>query len=113
MTLHDPALDSPTAAPGPLASDAGGVVSEEWRNARLVFLPKKGNLLLCKNWRGICLLDVCSKLLSSILVHRLHIVMEEFGMDAKTGFRLVCGTIDGLFTTCVGLHKRKEHGLET
>ncbi len=26
QTLHDPALDHPTAAPGPLASDPGGVV---------------------------------------------------------------------------------------
>ena len=42
LTLHDPALDSPTAAPGPLASDAGGIVYEEWRHARLVLLPKKG-----------------------------------------------------------------------
>ena len=71
LALHDPALDSPTAAPGPLASGAGGVVYEERRHARLVLLPKKGGLLLCKNWRGICILDVCSKLLSSILVRRL------------------------------------------
>jgi hypothetical protein len=43
LTLNDPALDSPTAAPGPLASDAGGgVVYEELRHARLVLLPKKG-----------------------------------------------------------------------
>ena len=34
-------------------------------------------------------------------------------MDAQTGFRPYRGTIDGLFTTFVGLHKRKEHGLET
>ena len=39
--------------------------------------------------------------------------MGEFGMDAQTGFRPDRGTIDGLFTTFVGLHKRKEHGLET
>ncbi len=44
LTLHDPALDPPTAAPGPLASDAGGVVYVEWRHARLVLLPKKGEL---------------------------------------------------------------------
>jgi hypothetical protein len=50
LTLHDPALDSSIAAPGPLASDAGGVVYEEWRHARLVPLPKKkGDLLLFKN----------------------------------------------------------------
>ena len=81
LTLHDPALDSPTAAPGSLTSDAGGVVYEEWRHARLVLLPKKGDHSLCKYWRGICLLDVCSKLLSSILVRRLQIVMEELDMD--------------------------------
>ncbi len=34
-------------------------------------------------------------------------------MDAQTGFRPDRGTIDGIFTTFVGLHKRKEHGLET
>ncbi len=34
-------------------------------------------------------------------------------MDAQTGFRPDRGTIDGLFTTFVGLHKFKEHGFET
>ena len=86
---------------------------EEWAAARLVLLPKKGDLSLCKNWRGICLLDVCSKILSSMLVRRLQIVMEECGMEAQTGFRDQRGTIDGLFTTYMSLHKRREHGLET
>ena len=49
LTLHDPALDSPTAAPGPLASDAGGVIYEERRNARLVLLPKGGTFRFAKN----------------------------------------------------------------
>ncbi len=80
----------------------------------LFFLPeKKGDLSLCKKWRGICLLDVCSKLLSYVLVRRLQIVMEKFGIDAQTGFRPDRGTIDGIFNTFVGLHKHKEHGLET
>ncbi len=34
-------------------------------------------------------------------------------MDAHTGFRTDRGTIDGLLTTFAGLHKHKEHGLET
>ena len=46
LTVHDPALDPPTVAPGPLTSDAGGVVYEEWRHARLILLPKKGDLSL-------------------------------------------------------------------
>ncbi len=34
-------------------------------------------------------------------------------MDAQTDFRPDRGTIDGFFTSFVGLHKRKEYGLET
>ena len=42
--------------------------------------------------------------------------MEEFGIaqvDPQKGFGSDRGTIDGLFTRFVVLHKRKEHGLET
>ena len=38
--------------------------------------------------------------------------MEEFGMDAQTGFRRTAALSMAIFTTFVGLHKRKEHGLE-
>ncbi len=41
LALHDPALDSPTVAPGLLTSDAGCVVYEEWRYAQLVLLPTR------------------------------------------------------------------------
>ncbi len=29
LTIHDPAIDLPTVAPGPLSSDAGGIINEE------------------------------------------------------------------------------------
>jgi hypothetical protein len=48
LALHKTALDSPIVAPGPLASDAGGVVYEEWRHARLVLLQKKGAVRFAK-----------------------------------------------------------------
>jgi hypothetical protein len=68
---------------------------------------------LYKNWRGIFLLDIASKVFSSICVRRLQTVMEEEGMDAQSGFRTNRGTIDGLFTTSIGLPKRIEQNLET
>jgi hypothetical protein len=71
----------------------------EWDIARLVFLPK--------NWRGICLLDIASKIFSSMCVRRLQIVMEEEGMDEQSGFRANRGTIDSLFTTGIGLRNIK------
>ena len=33
-------------------------VPDEWRDALLVPIPKKGDLMICGNWRGISLLDV-------------------------------------------------------
>ena len=110
MVLHPPLEDRVL---GPLPGDGGEVKYDAWLMARLVLLPKKGDLSLCKNWRGICLLDVASKIFSSVLVARMGVVMEKFGFDAQVGFRWDRGTIDGLFTTFVGLSKRKEHGLET
>jgi hypothetical protein len=110
MALHPPSEDRVL---GPLPGDGGEAKYDAWLMARLVLLPKKGDLSLCKNWRGICLLDVASKIFSSVLVARMGVVMEKFGFDAQVGFRWDRGTIDGLFTTFVGLSKRKEHGLET
>ena len=35
-----------------------GYVPNDWRDAILIPIPKKGHLTSCVNWRGICLLDV-------------------------------------------------------
>jgi hypothetical protein len=71
------------------------------------------DLSLRRNWHGICLLGVVSKIFSSVLVARMGVVMEKFGFDAQVGFRWDRGAIGGLFTTFAGLFKRKEHGLKT
>jgi len=110
LTLLAPPVDRVL---GPLPGNDGEVVYDSWLMARLVLLPKKGDLSLCKNWRGICLLDISSKILSSVLVARMGELMKRIGMESQVGFRWDRGTIDGLFTTYLGLSKRKEHGLET
>jgi hypothetical protein len=94
-------------------ADKDGVMYPEWMAARLKLLPKKGDLAQCKNWRGICLLDIASKIFSNILVARLQKVQEHMGLEAQCGFRGFRGTIDGLFNASVSLQKRKEHNLET
>ena len=40
-----------------------GAAVEDWKDAVIVPIPKKGNLKECDNWRGINLLDVVGKLL--------------------------------------------------
>ena len=46
---------------------AQGTVVEDWRDAVVVPIPKKGDLKLCDNWRGISLLDVAGKVFAWIL----------------------------------------------
>jgi len=61
------------------ASDDGGLALAEWQAARLVLLPKKGGFVLTTNWRGICLLDIGSKILSYVAVKRMQALMEQAG----------------------------------
>ena len=96
-----------------MVDDSQGLRYAEWDIAKLVLLAKKGDLSLCKNWRGICLLDIASTILSSLLVWRMQIVMEEEGMEEQADFQQFRETIDGLFVVNIGLQKRKEHNLET
>ena len=107
--VNDPPIDElPTKT-----TDQDGINFEEWQVGRLKLLPKKGDLSMCKNWRAICLLDLASKVLSSILVERMQVVQEEQGLEEQAGFRGARGTIDGLFATYMAMQKRKEHGLGT
>ncbi len=52
-------------------------VPQDWINAILVPIPKKGNLHVCVNWRGIALLDVVGKLVARIVQSRLQVVAEK------------------------------------
>jgi len=87
LRFHDPRIELPEANEASATeSSTAGLVYEEWLAARLKLLPKKGDLTQCKNWRGICLLDVASKVLSSILVQRMQTVLKELGLEMQTGF---------------------------
>ena len=53
-----------------------GVVPQDWVNAEIIPMPKKGDLTSCDNWRGIALLDVIGKLFGRLLQNRLQKVAE-------------------------------------
>ena len=59
-----------------------GCVVGDWCNALIMPVPKKGNLKLCDNWRGISLLDVVGKLLGRIVQERLKLVAEDVLPDS-------------------------------
>ena len=42
-------------------------VVRDWKDATIIPIPKKGNLQVCDNWRGISLLDVVGKLFARVI----------------------------------------------
>ena len=50
---------------------------KDWKDATILPIPKKGNLQVCDNWRGISLLDVVGKLFARVIQERLQVIAEE------------------------------------
>jgi exonuclease III len=66
----------------------------DWHDVTLKLLPKKGDLSLPKNYRPISLLDVLSKILSSILGNRINSHLELHGLKEQAGFMKSRGCAD-------------------
>ena len=88
-------------------------VPEEWNIGRLNILPKKGDLSLPKNYRGIMLLENAYKIIAIILHNRLLPIEESLDHESQSGFRPGRGCMDAVFTIKSAIKKRREHGLET
>ena len=56
-------------------------------NGYLVKLPKRGDLGLCKDWRGIMLLSVPSKVFCQIILERLKHALDRKLHCEQAGFR--------------------------
>ena len=72
-------------------------------------IPKKGDLSVCDNWRGISLLDVFGKLLARILKQRLEVVAERELTESQCGFRKGRGCVDMIFCARQLIEKTLEH----
>ena len=61
----------------------------EWKTGLIVKLklPNKGNLSICKNWRGITLLSMASKLFSRVILNRIYKTLDPMLHNEQAGFR--------------------------
>ena len=59
----------------------------EWKEGLLIKIPKKGDLGLCSNYRGITLLSVPGKVLNRIILERLKGPVDHTLRDHQAGFR--------------------------
>ena len=74
------------------------MVPDEWSKGIIVKLPKKRNLTDCNNWRGICLLSIPGKILSTILLKRLRSAVDVTLKEEQTGFRAGRSCTEQIFT---------------
>ena len=86
-----------------------GQVPADWRNAEIVPVPKKGDLSMCDNWRGIALLDVIGKVAGRLLQCRLQQVSEDVLPESQGGFRRGRSCTDQIFCVRQIVEKLYEH----
>ena len=82
-----------------------------WHVSQCVPVPKSGNLSDPNKWRGVMLMDVCSKIFSSIMNGRAFRLLELHGTRFQFGGTPTIGCQDGLFTLKTLLNAHKNHDL--
>jgi transcription elongation factor Elf1 len=83
-------------------------VPQEWRDAVIIPLPKKGDRQICDNWRGISLLSVAGKAFVKILEIRMSKFAEQVLNESQAGFRVGRGCIDMIFVARQLAEKARE-----
>ena len=64
-----------------------GAVPGEWKKGLLIKLPKKGYLSYCKNWRGIMLLNMISKVFCRVILERIKTALNKKLREKQAGLR--------------------------
>ena len=74
-------------------------VPQDFKDANIIKLYKKGKRSVCDNYRGISLLSIAGKVLSRIILNRLNnCLVDSICSDSQCGFRKGRGTTDMIFS---------------
>lgn len=75
-----------------------GSVPQEWKDANIVTIFKKGDRTQCGNYRGISLLSIAGKAFARILLNRLNVhITPDVLPETQCGFRNNRSTVDMIF----------------
>jgi hypothetical protein len=86
---------------------------ESWTEGILCFVYKKGDKLDCKNYCGICLLNVAYKVFSKVLHSHLLPFANAVVQYYQAGFQSRESTTDQLFTLPQIMEKSNEFNITT
>ena len=86
---------------------------EAFHTTLMTVLPKKGDLSDPNKWRGMSLLSVASKLVSSVIATRLGNHFIDVGLDEQCGGVFGKGCIDGTYNVKQALHTLSQHGADS
>jgi hypothetical protein len=82
-------------------------IPDEWRNAVITPIFKKGDRREPQNYRDISILNTCYKIYSKILNIKLHKYSEAFMTETQTGFRKGRSCTDPTFCLKCLIEKRR------
>ena len=85
----------------------------EWHEGLVVPVPKSGDLSDPNKWSGVTLMDLGSKIFSSILCMWLFVIIRKHGVKYQFGSTPGVGCQDRSFTIKTMLHLRYNHNLPT
>jgi hypothetical protein len=80
---------------------------EQWHRSQCVPVPKSGDLSDPNKWQGIMLMDVCSKIFSSVMNARAFKLLAAHGTRFQFGGTPELGCRDGLFVLKTMLNMQK------
>lgn len=89
------------------------VLPIEWMEGALIPLHKKGDKLLCENYRGITLLNTAYKVLAWILYRKLTPYADSVVGEYQCGFRKDRSTADQIFNVRLILQRGREFNIHT
>ena len=72
-------------------------VPDDWKKGIIMKLPKKGDLSVCGNWRGINLLSVPGKIFCRVLLQRIRQGVDKRLREEQAGFRSGHSCTDQIF----------------
>ena len=70
----------------------------DWKTGLVVKLPKKLDISMCNNWRGITLLYVTSNVFSRVILDRISAAIDPLMCKQQAGFQKGRYCVNHIFT---------------